>query len=120
MMQQRPPSSLRGSSKEHCVVDVPNQSQHIAKNYTADEESDNIIHPRKNNWIHAIPVVVILCIFLLWCFSYPVSVEIKDFRIVAIHGIHSMPLNNTQVQLAAVVSALPPFALSPDHSLTMN
>ncbi|GMI94294.1 hypothetical protein HRI_003098700 [Hibiscus trionum] len=37
-------------------------------------------------WIHAIPLLLLLCFFILWWMSRPVNVEIKDGRIVDIHA----------------------------------
>ncbi|PKI55896.1 hypothetical protein CRG98_023712 [Punica granatum] len=38
-------------------------------------------------WVHAIPVIVILCFLILWWFSYPVTLVRKDGRIVSIEHI---------------------------------
>ncbi|KAL8501583.1 hypothetical protein ACS0TY_020922 [Phlomoides rotata] len=34
-------------------------------------------------FVHLIPAVVLLCIFILWCFSYEVSLERSNGRIAA-------------------------------------
>ncbi|KAM6578757.1 hypothetical protein CsatB_030594 [Cannabis sativa] len=38
-------------------------------------------------WIHAIPVIIFISLFILFWFCYPVTVEIKDGKIVGIHRI---------------------------------
>ncbi|XP_018632026.3 uncharacterized protein [Nicotiana tomentosiformis] len=38
-------------------------------------------------WIHLIPLAVFLCLLILWWFSYPVMLEIRDGRIKEIHKI---------------------------------
>ncbi|PON84156.1 hypothetical protein TorRG33x02_200540 [Trema orientale] len=67
-------------------------------------------------WVHAIPLLVLLCLFILWWFCYPVTLEIKEGRIVAIHPVDDHnnqtsssssppPLNNTRVEIAALAVA---------------
>ncbi|OIS97639.1 hypothetical protein A4A49_03986 [Nicotiana attenuata] len=48
-------------------------------------------------WIHLIPLAVFLCLLILWWFSYPVMLEIRDGRIKEIHKIEVVPelLNET-------------------------
>ncbi|XP_059311416.1 uncharacterized protein LOC132062982 [Lycium ferocissimum] len=38
-------------------------------------------------WIHLIPIGILLSLFILWWFSYPVLLEIRDGRIKDIHKI---------------------------------
>ncbi|XVF20167.1 hypothetical protein REPUB_Repub11eG0175000 [Reevesia pubescens] len=73
-------------------------------------------------WIHAIPLLVLICFFILWWFSRPVNVEIKDGRIVAIHNVDmQLPLtNNSQIDVAILqASAASPIASVPQN-LTGN
>ncbi|KAL2470418.1 Protein kinase superfamily protein [Abeliophyllum distichum] len=60
--------------------------------------------------IHLIPVLVLLCLFILWWFCYPVILEIKNGRIIAIHSIDTpWSLNETQVDLTILALTLPPY-----------
>ncbi|KAM7280567.1 hypothetical protein ACFE04_007701 [Oxalis oulophora] len=56
-------------------------------------------------WVHAMPVFILLCFFILWWFSYPVELEIDNGRIAAVHRlehmIHPQSLRQTHVELAA-------------------
>ncbi|KAF8039867.1 hypothetical protein BT93_B2164 [Corymbia citriodora subsp. variegata] len=62
-------------------------------------------------WIHVIPLIVLLCIFILWWFSYPVRVVIKDGRLVGVHQIEiSREFNETRGDLALLASASSPGA----------
>ncbi|KAA8549527.1 hypothetical protein F0562_001455 [Nyssa sinensis] len=62
-------------------------------------------------WIHAIPVIVLLCFFILWWFSYPIKLEIKDGRIIAVHRIEMpqpLKVRDTHVDLTILASATSP------------
>ncbi|XP_071719808.1 uncharacterized protein [Rutidosis leptorrhynchoides] len=57
-------------------------------------ESQNLISKAAMNYklIHLIPLVVIFCFFILWCFSYPVELETKDGRTIFV------PIKNKKAQ----------------------
>ncbi|KAL7201856.1 hypothetical protein ACSBR1_033538 [Camellia fascicularis] len=78
--------------------------------------------PRANLMIHVIPVIVLLCFFILCCFSYPVNLEIKDGRIMEIHRIVlTWPLNNeTLVDHTVLASATPSNASAPQFLILKN
>ncbi|XP_022729222.1 uncharacterized protein LOC111284663 [Durio zibethinus] len=78
------------------------------------------VFPLAERWIHVIPVIVLLCFFILWWLSCPVNVEIKDGRIVAIHRVDmQLPLTNSQIDVAILASATSPIASVPQN-LTGN
>ncbi|KAE8687252.1 Kinase superfamily protein [Hibiscus syriacus] len=59
------------------------------------------VFPLAEIWIHAIPLLVLLCFFILWWMSRPVNVEIKDGRIVAIHPVEMpLPLINSHIDVS--------------------
>ncbi|KAH7560953.1 hypothetical protein ACOSP7_016554 [Xanthoceras sorbifolium] len=86
-----------------------------------------ISHPRSSSspapkYVHVIPVILLLTFFILWWFSYPVNLVIKDGRIVEIVTTDEMipALDDTRVELAILASsAVSPIGLiSPDLNLT--
>ncbi|XVF68640.1 hypothetical protein PTKIN_Ptkin11bG0017700 [Pterospermum kingtungense] len=72
-------------------------------------------------WVHAIPVLILLCFFILWWLSScPENVEIKDEKIVAIHHLDApLPVTSSQIDVAILASATSPTASAPE-SLTWN
>ncbi|TYH09602.1 hypothetical protein ES288_A07G109300v1 [Gossypium darwinii] len=67
--------------------------------------------PLAEIWIHTIPLLVLLCFFILWWLSRPVNVEIKDGRIVAIHHVEMpLPLSDSQIDVSLLASAASPVA----------
>ncbi|KAK9279156.1 hypothetical protein L1049_012833 [Liquidambar formosana] len=134
---QRPTSAAR-APEEHCIINITQQPQakHSPRLRRTDDTSDLPIYelPRSNfgrrensrsrlleKWVHAVPVIVFLSLFILWWFSYPaVSLVIKDGRITAIHRIE-IPLlfNDTHVDLTILASAAPPHASVP-QKMTVN
>ncbi|GAB2286114.1 hypothetical protein Dimus_020538 [Dionaea muscipula] len=65
--------------------------------------------------IHLIPLIVLLSCFILWWFSYPVTLVIKDGQITEINRIEPLPetLNKTLVELTILASATPSNASVP-------
>ncbi|KAG2673655.1 hypothetical protein I3843_13G089600 [Carya illinoinensis] len=65
-------------------------------------------------WIHVIPVIVLLCFFILWWFSYTVNITFKDGKITSIHRIErSAPVNDTQIDLLVLAVATSSIASVP-------
>ncbi|TYH23909.1 hypothetical protein E1A91_A03G049000v1 [Gossypium mustelinum] len=54
--------------------------------------------PLPEKLVHAIPLILFLCVFILWLLSRPVNVEVKDGKIVAIHHM-DMPFPLTDVPI---------------------
>ncbi|QCD88290.1 hypothetical protein DEO72_LG3g2832 [Vigna unguiculata] len=122
-MQQRSSSSSRCSSDEFRAINVSaDQQQHTKRRRIFEEDSLDelpIYHrsvtgrrdnsrsrsPPAEKCIHLIPVVVMLCLFTLWWFSFPVNLEIKDGRITAIRQIHAPLPNNTRIDLTMLAVA---------------
>ncbi|KAK8605104.1 hypothetical protein V6N13_082561 [Hibiscus sabdariffa] len=78
------------------------------------------LFPLAEIWIHAIPVLVLLCFFILWWMSRPVNVEIKDGRIVDIHHVEMpLPISNSQIDVSLLASTASPIASVPQN-LTGN
>ncbi|KAL3750869.1 hypothetical protein ACJRO7_011798 [Eucalyptus globulus] len=133
-MQQRMTGSSRGPDRDDNFVDVEAQLEvkHRQSSWRRRmEEIDQHRLPISNRdphdigkgetvqsrfagkWIHVIPLIVLLCLFILWWFSYPVHVVIKDGRLVAIHRIEiSREFNETRADLALLASASSPGAWS--------
>ncbi|KAF1898848.1 hypothetical protein Lal_00018968 [Lupinus albus] len=71
-------------------------------------------------WIHVIPVLVLLCFFFLWWFSFPVHVDVKDGRITSIKPIGPpLPPNDTRIDftILAAATASSPIPLFPQNLL---
>ncbi|PRQ33814.1 hypothetical protein RchiOBHm_Chr5g0061801 [Rosa chinensis] len=71
-------------------------------------------------WVHAIPWVVLFCIFVLWWFSFTVKVVRIDGRIAAIRETDiPLLLNNTRIGIAFLAAeAMSPFALAQNFTVT--
>ncbi|KAK3206124.1 hypothetical protein Dsin_020170 [Dipteronia sinensis] len=74
--------------------------------------------------VHVIPVILFFTFFILWWFSYPVNLVIKDGKIVEIvpnEMLLPAALNDTNVELAILqlASVLPPICSTP-LNLTRN
>ncbi|KAG4994262.1 hypothetical protein JHK86_031089 [Glycine max] len=134
MQQRSSSSSLRCSGDEHRAINVGaemQQQQHTKRRRNLDEDSLPIYHrsltgrrdtfrsrsPATEKGIHAIPALVLLCLFTLWWFSFPVDVEIKDGRITAIRQIHTPVPHNTRIDLTilAVAASSPIPANNPQN-----
>ncbi|XVF46423.1 hypothetical protein PTKIN_Ptkin03bG0025400 [Pterospermum kingtungense] len=103
----------------HLPISVPAGNSGARRDKGASSKS-RVVLPLGDKWIHAIPVIVLLCFFILWCLSRPVNVEIKDGRIVAVHFVDTpLPVNNSQIDVAILASATPPIASVPQN-LTVN
>ncbi|KAK7341758.1 hypothetical protein VNO80_24697 [Phaseolus coccineus] len=123
MQQRSSSSSFRCSGDEHRAINVgADQQQHTKRRRIFDEDSPEelpIYHrsvtgrrdtsrsrsPPAEKCIHLIPVMVLLCLFTLWWFSFPVNVEIKDGRITAIRQIHEPQPNSTRIDLTVLAVA---------------
>ncbi|PIN00710.1 hypothetical protein CDL12_26788 [Handroanthus impetiginosus] len=68
--------------------------------------------------IHLIPVIVLLCFFILWWFSYPVNVEIKNGRITAVERV--MLQNTPFSHLDDQASTFPPYPLISEVQMATN
>ncbi|KAK7262389.1 hypothetical protein RJT34_29961 [Clitoria ternatea] len=131
MQQRSSSSSSRCSSDEHKAINIgAEQQQHAKRRRNPNEDLLDVLpiyHHRTvtgqreisrsrslvtKKCIHAIPVLVLLCLLTLWWFSFPVDVEIMDGRITAIRQIQtsSRPNNNTRIDLTilATVAASSP------------
>ncbi|XP_021716306.1 uncharacterized protein LOC110684198 [Chenopodium quinoa] len=56
-----------------------------------------------SSWVlHSIPVIIILCFFLLWWFSNPVNLAIRDGRFMQEHSstVRPFSLNDTDLNLS--------------------
>ncbi|KAF8396654.1 hypothetical protein HHK36_018278 [Tetracentron sinense] len=72
-------------------------------------------------WIHIIPLIVFLCMFILWWFSHPAVEVIKDGRLLAtVNLIKVMPLNDTQVNHTAMPQVSEPNDLVPQKHFVNN
>ncbi|KAL1817151.1 hypothetical protein DCAR_0521570 [Daucus carota subsp. sativus] len=65
--------------------------------------------PASLKLIHILPLIVLLCLFILWYFSYPVNLEIKDGRLTRIKPVvMSRSLNESRVDLTILAKAASP------------
>ncbi|XP_048324331.2 uncharacterized protein LOC125420916 [Ziziphus jujuba] len=88
-----------------------------------DIEKREISQSRSKKLIHAVPLLLFLCFFILWWFSYPVNLVIKDGRIMSIQPIEmEQPLNNsiTHIDLGIVAAAVSPPLPSIPQNFTGN
>ncbi|KAG8387751.1 hypothetical protein BUALT_Bualt02G0053900 [Buddleja alternifolia] len=60
---------------------------------------------RAEKLVHLIPVVLLLCLFILWWFSYPVELEIRDGRITAVYQVITQNIPFLHLTNLATVSA---------------
>ncbi|KAI4334460.1 hypothetical protein L6164_019153 [Bauhinia variegata] len=122
-MQQRPSSSASRLSGEQRSIHITPTEHPEAKRRRTNDDLDGLplYDPRSTigkrefshsrsagKWIHAIPVLVLFCFFMLWWFSFPVTVLIEDGRITAIRQSNTSILNDTRIDLTILaVSATP-------------
>ncbi|MBA0757516.1 hypothetical protein Gotri_020613 [Gossypium trilobum] len=101
----------------HLPVSIP--VGNAAKKERGGGASRSAMFPLAEIWIHTIPLLVLLCFFILWWLSRPVNVEIKDGRIVAIHLVEMpLPLSDSQIDVSLLASAASPVA-SVSQNLTV-
>ncbi|XP_020214075.1 uncharacterized protein LOC109798277 [Cajanus cajan] len=134
MQQRSSGSSSRGPGDEHRAINVgADQLQHTKRRRSFDDDSRDglpIYHrsatarrdtsrsrsPAAEKCIHVIPVIVVLCFFTLWWFSFPVDVEVKDGRITAIRQIRAPLPNDTRIDLTVLaVAASSPIPANPQN-----
>ncbi|KAM1205609.1 hypothetical protein ACFX2I_006410 [Malus domestica] len=72
-------------------------------------------------WVHAIPVIVFFCLFVLWWFSVSVKVVSIDGRITSVVETEiPLLLNETRIDIAILAAvAMSPVATVPQN-LTVN
>ncbi|XP_031251559.1 uncharacterized protein LOC116109488 [Pistacia vera] len=75
--------------------------------------------PSPYKLVHIIPLIVLMSFFILWWFSRPVNLVVKDGRIEEIHPTGTLSLNGAYVELAILPSAKSPVN-SPPLNLTRN
>ncbi|MBA0548383.1 hypothetical protein Golob_019489 [Gossypium lobatum] len=93
----------------HLPVSIP--VGNAAKKERGGGASRSAMFPLAEIWIRTIPLLVLLCFFILWWLSRPVNVEIKDGRIVAIHHVGMpLPLSDSQIDVSLLASAASPVA----------
>ncbi|KAJ6671160.1 TRANSMEMBRANE PROTEIN [Salix viminalis] len=128
-MQQRPINSLCRTlvQDQDYIIEI---EQHIQEMKHAPRRMEkrsgyfrrvSIPIMLRDKWIHAIPTAVLLCLFTLWWFSYPVNLEIKDGRIVGIHRAdHDTPLTLDTRHVTLAASATSPIAPVPEDLTLSN
>ncbi|KAI6685723.1 hypothetical protein NL676_031636 [Syzygium grande] len=107
-VKQRQPSWRRRMEDmdQHGLPISDHDPRNIGKRETAQSRY-------AEKWLHAIPLIVLLCFFILWWFSYPVHLVIKDGSIAAIHRIEiPWEFNETRIDLSLLASASSPGAWS--------
>ncbi|XP_030968030.1 uncharacterized protein LOC115988604 [Quercus lobata] len=136
-MQQRSSSfsSRAHGSDEHCVINVSQQQPVQVKQCPPkkmDDMADLHLDTKKkkkkiflpwsaSKWVlHAIPVIVLLCFFLLWWFSYHVKLVKVDGLITATHQIETpVTRNDTHIDVTILAVATSPITSVP-LNLTSN
>ncbi|KAE8732653.1 Kinase superfamily protein [Hibiscus syriacus] len=79
------------------------------------------VFPLAEIWIHAIPVVVLICFFTLWWMSRPVNVEMEDGRIVAIHHVEMpLPLSKSHIDVSLLASPIAPLPVPPENGTVIR
>ncbi|KAF7823507.1 putative transmembrane protein [Senna tora] len=98
-MQQRTSSLTSCLSSEHRAINVADQPQTKRRRIDSDNGKREVSLLRSaEKWLHAIPVILMLCIFLLWW----------DGRTMAISKIVITLPNTTRIDLTILaVSAMP-------------
>ncbi|KAL6979267.1 hypothetical protein U1Q18_020932 [Sarracenia purpurea var. burkii] len=133
---QRPTSSSRAlDDRHHHAIDIMLQPQakHSLKRKT--EDATDLAVPDRSSvfrretspsrsaekWIHSIPLIVFLCLFTLWWFSYPVILEMKEGEIIAVHRIETQKLlNDNHFVFTTLASDTPPNVLFPQIPTSNN
>ncbi|KAJ7947745.1 putative Transmembrane protein [Quillaja saponaria] len=135
-MQQRSSISTSRDSGDNEVTMVTQQPQvKPTPRRKIDEDTDELplydlpysMGKRENSrprsptkWIHAIPLIVLLCVFILWWFSYSVNLTIKDGSITALRQIEiPLPLNKTHIDFTILAVAASPIS-SASQNLSSN
>ncbi|XP_057449087.1 uncharacterized protein LOC130740471 [Lotus japonicus] len=90
---------------------------HLRRAATGKREIPRPRTPPAEKWIHAIPVLVLLCLFTLWCISIRVDVEIKDGRITDIRESVIPVPNDNRIDITILAAAT---ASSPFPSIPLN
>ncbi|XP_054814987.1 uncharacterized protein LOC129315372 [Prosopis cineraria] len=126
-MQQRTSSSTSPCSGEHRAINLADPPQTKRRKTDGDDTSGLPLYdPRSTDgkrevspsrsagkWLHAIPLILLLCLFLLWLNSFPVNVTVRDGRITVIRQIGALLPNTTHIDLtilavsATSISSLP-------------
>ncbi|XP_050231159.1 uncharacterized protein LOC126680141 [Mercurialis annua] len=132
-MQQRPIISSSRAQEAEIPVTQPIQQQQFKysprHSITEDDSWQLPLYSRSSTLfkkssyeklVHAVPLVVLICLFTLWWFSYPVNLEIKDGEIVGIQRVEMLQsLDNDLVEFAILASATPPEA-AVSQNITMK
>ncbi|KAH1115330.1 hypothetical protein J1N35_008708 [Gossypium stocksii] len=101
----------------------PGRRSMVIPTGNAEEKNKGVsrfrMFPLPEKLVHAIPLILFLCFFILWLLSRPaVNVEMKDGKIVAIHHV-DMPLPLTDVTIMPSDSTSSPIPSVPQN-LTGN
>ncbi|KAK2380401.1 hypothetical protein P8452_36650 [Trifolium repens] len=125
MMQRSSTSNSRSSTEDHRAINIATepQQQNAKRRRNPDDDSLDALplyhhrtvagrrevsrsrSPPVDKMIHAIPMLVLLCIFTLWWFSFPVDVEIKDGTITTIRPFDT-PISNDHTRFDLTILAV--------------
>ncbi|XP_028783829.1 uncharacterized protein LOC114739893 [Neltuma alba] len=121
-MQQRTSNASSRGSGEHRAVNLGDPSQTKRGKTDGDDTSGPPLYDTRSTngkrkvslsrsaekWLHAIPLILLLCLFLLWFNYFPVNVTVRDGRTTVIHQIHAPLPNTTHADLTILVVSAPP------------
>nr|DAD26006.1 TPA_asm: hypothetical protein HUJ06_027474 [Nelumbo nucifera] len=93
-------SSSRATDESVIISSAVDDLPVFAPSEDVDRKDNTPRNRSSKKWVHIIPVIVLLCILILWWFSHPVNVVIKDGNIVAVNRITLQPSNDTQANNA--------------------
>ncbi|KAI3450494.1 hypothetical protein Pfo_007159 [Paulownia fortunei] len=98
----QPRSLFSPRRKMEETTDLP-----LYNRYSSDSKREISGSRLPEKLVHLIPVVVLLCLFILWWFSYPVNLEFKNGRITAAYRV--MTQNTPFFHLTNQASTFPPY-----------
>ncbi|CAK8575943.1 unnamed protein product [Lathyrus sativus] len=125
MQQRSSTSNSRCSTDDHRTINIgAEQQQSTKRRRSADDDSLDLLPvyhtrtvvagrrdvsrsrmPLADKMIHVIPLLVLLCLFTLWWFSFPVDLEFKDGRITTIRQMDT-PISNDHARFDFTILAV--------------
>ncbi|AES88740.1 hypothetical protein MtrunA17_Chr4g0030321 [Medicago truncatula] len=122
MQQRSSTSNSRFSGDDHGTINIAvEQPQNAKRRRNAEDDSLDTLpvyhrtaarrdvsrsrSPPVNKMIHAIPLLVFICLFTLWWFSFPVDVKIKDGRITTIRQMDT-PVSDDNARFDITILAV--------------
>ncbi|KAL3850736.1 hypothetical protein ACJIZ3_012618 [Penstemon smallii] len=115
---QYPTSLLQQLFKRRNLDDLPVYGEE--RHFILKRPADNNLGLGSQKLVHLIPVTLLLCLFTLWWFSYPVNLEIKDGRITSVQNIVTQLDDIPVVHLTSLASISPSYTSNSQMQIANN